>query len=165
MRRGILVCNNKQRMEYLNLRKIICELFEEKGILLEEMCFVDDENSSKYIEKLSADDLNYICSIDMAGFEMYTLLETCSYNIFFPYQLHIVIDKEKMELYKEKDMALNLYFFVPGVDAQLQEEYEHIPNMRGYVAFGKDEKKTILYDERNKSCVRAMVEYFLGDTE
>lgn len=90
------------------------------------------------------ENVDFICTLDMAGFDITTMTETFYYNICIAKQMHIIVHEKEWKKYESGEFALNMYFFFPGEQEKLRKRYEQILDLYGYEAFDgseADEKK------------------------
>ena len=112
-----------------------------------------DSDQASLIQAL--EEADYICTLDMAGFDITTMTETYYYNICMAKQMHIIVHEKEWKKYENGEFALNMYFFFPGEQDKLRKRYEQILDLYGYETFDgtqSDEKK-----------LDAMVSLFLAD--
>lgn len=138
----------------------IREYFENASYEVEEFCALDSMNPEECRVKLMQTKCEYICTLDLACFFLTTLLDSPIYNILSAKQIHIVIDAEKLKMFKRDDFALNLFVFMPDEGKQWEEEYTNIPNLFTYPPFdlqvdeGGKNKETVcrILDTVRKEC-------------
>lgn len=135
MSKALIVFDKKTRTGYQPVVELIREYFRDLAYEVDELCV--DSNTSQEECRLALTEArnDYICTLDLACFQMPTLLETSLYNILPAKQIHIVIDTKKLLAYKGEDFALNLFVCVPDAGRQWEEEFPNIPNLIRYQPF------------------------------
>lgn len=98
-----------------------------------------DKRAQDYVSVWDEEKPDFMCSFDMAGFQLETLAGGASYNLYPIIQLHIVKEADFMLLYGKEDFALNLNLFLPRNGTEWEEKYEHIPNLYTYEPLKGDE--------------------------
>lgn len=147
-----------------NNYKVISGMLE-KRFILEELCIKDGGSRKEYSEKLLKCKADYICTLDMAGFQLDTLLGAPTYDILTAKQMHIIINEDILPLYGENDFALNLYIYIPDDVKKWGKRYPHIPNMEAYKRFEADENGNILNSEINKTILEFIVNRTIEEVE
>lgn len=133
-----VLINEQNRLLADSLKRI----FEEKECDASVYILKKDTDHGAFINLLNS--VNYICTIDMAGFDTDTMTETFYYNICIAKQMHIIVHEKEWKKYESGEFALNMYFFFPGEQEKLRKRYEQILDLYGYEAFDgseADEKK------------------------
>lgn len=132
----VMVVNEEGMPEtYGILRKIIKEYFEKDGFTVEMFYIKDVMKPDEYWEKYEDPGWEYICTLDMAGFQISTILGGPRYNIMPAKQIHIVINEKIFAFYQDMEFALNLYMFVPDTMRGGCLEELFIPNLSYYKPF------------------------------
>lgn len=160
--RKMVIAYNEEDDKYNILLKLIMDAFSGRGIETERLCFKSDASKNQYRFFLWDTSADYICTLDMAGFGLDTLMETSIYNILTAKQLHIIVDKEKLDFYRNREFALNLFFMVPeaGDAGEWKKEYPFILNIDGYPPFETMEGNIIPDSEFNREIVKSMINEF-----
>lgn len=135
MGRVMVVYGEGMPEAYGILRDIIREYFERNGFTVELLCIESSMRADECWRKCSDPGLEYICTLDMAGFQMSTVLGGPMYNIVYAKQIHIVIDGNTFALYQDWDFALNLYLFMPETMRGDSLDKLFIPNLSYYKPF------------------------------
>lgn len=120
---------------YHILMDIIREYFEQTGLAVEIFYIEDGMEQDKYWGKFADPGWEYICTLDMAGFQINTILGEPRYNIMTAKQVHIVINEEIFALYQDMEFALNLYLFMPDTMHGTCLEKLYLPNLSYYKPF------------------------------
>lgn len=158
MKKAMIVGDKTKQREYENILRILAEIFKEKDFQVKTIMFGEmGRPDHAYFAEMQEYDGDYICSLDMAGFQMNTLLECTGYNLLYAKQMHIVIDEQCFVKYAEGKFAISLYFFLPGSVGKWQKRYPHISNI---VAYEKMNPK-----DTDREILQNMVDYFLDETE
>ena len=144
---------------YFILINTIEEYFTKKGMTVEKFCIENEMGPEKYWSKYADPEWAYICTLDMAGFQISTILGEPRYNIMSAKQIHIVINEDIFSLYRHMEFALNLYLFMPDTMRGSCLEDLFIPNLSYYKPFEskkyskKDRRELIrLLDTVRKEC-------------
>ncbi len=164
MSKVVIVYEEEVEESYKELRKQLASVWLERGLSVEEVCILDGGNSKGYNDKIQATDVKYICTLDMAGFQLGTLLEQPAYNICVAKQMHIILREEYFGLYAGNEFALNLFFYVPGSAAYWKKKYPHVLHFSSYEDFVvncKNETQRM----RNEKALKGIVEEFLKEVE
>lgn len=102
----VLVVYEKRMPErYHILMDIMKEYFEQAGLPVEIFDMEDGIEQDTYQEKLADTSWEYICTLDMAGFQIGTILGSPRYNIMRAKQIHIVINEKSFSLYQNTEFA------------------------------------------------------------
>lgn len=162
MKKAVIVCSEEDH-KYSVLIKFIAEEFSCRDFETKSLCIRSDDSKNKYSAFLKNDDADYICTLDMAGFWLDTLLEASFYNILTAKQLHIIINQESLAPYRNKEFALNLFFTVPGTVGEYRKEYPYILNIDEYPPLERDEGNGILNSETNREIVKLVIDKFFRE--
>lgn len=135
MGRVLVVYEEGMPKTYHILMDVIKEYFERDGFVVEMFCIKSVMTPDEYGGKFADQGWEYICTLDMAGFQISTVLECPRYNIMSAKQIHIVIDRECFLLYQDASFALNLYLFMPETMREERLEELFIPNLYYYKPF------------------------------
>lgn len=146
MEKVLIVCEEFIPESYLGLMGIVKEYFEGCGLAAEIFCIEADMDPSVCQKKFSEAGLKYICTLDMAGFQIDTTLGGPRYNIVHAKQIHIVINEESFIRYREEDFALNLFMYMPDTMRNDFETRVNMFNMNFYQSF--ELKKNSVSDRR-----------------
>lgn len=137
----------------------IKEYFEQGGYATTIFYIEGVMEPEEYWEKFADLTWDYICTLDMAGFQISTVLGGPRYNIMPAKQIHIVINEDAFALYQDMNFALNLYLFVPETMRKYHLEELFIPNLAYYRPFeltegsAKDGEKLIqILETVRKEC-------------
>lgn len=160
MRKAIIIYEEAIENSY----RVISGMLEKKFIL-ESLCIKDGGSKKEYSKKLLKCRADYICTLDMAGFQLDTLLGEPTYDILTAKQMHIIINEDILLLYGEHDFALNLFLYVPDNVEKWRGKYPHIPNIEAYKRFETDENGNILNSEMNESILNFIVERTIQEAE
>ena len=160
MRKAIIVY--EEAIE--NSAKVISGMLK-KRFILEGLCIKDGGSKKEYSEKLLKCKAGYICTLDMAGFQLDTLLGEPTYDILTAKQMHIIINEDILSLYGENDFALNLFLYIPDDVEKWRKRYPHIPNMESYKRFEADENGNILNSEINEAILNLIVDRTIQEAE
>lgn len=134
MGKVLIVYEEGMPQEYFSLIDIIGEYFERREFGIELFYVQDGMEKSACSRKFDEPEIEYICTLDMAGFQIETVLGMPFYNIVPARQIHIVINGGIFALYRHMEFALNLYLFLPdGLQNECRELY--IPNLFFYRPF------------------------------
>ena len=163
MNRIVIVCEQEYKEQYKALLGMLETLVEKEGYDILEVFIKDGDITFDIADKLRAEEVKYIFSIDMAGFEMKTLLEEPLYNIVLAKQLHIIVDCNWIAEYREEVFALNLYFGLPS-DSDAEKQIDAL-NILKYSVFETDENGFVLESEKNYSELELLYSSFLKDVE
>lgn len=120
---------------YHILMNIIREYFEQAGLTVSLFCMEDGMKQDSYQKMFADAGWKYICTLDMAGFQIGTILGGPGYNIMYAKQIHIVINEESFASYSDIEFALNLYLFLPDTMRGSLPEKVYIPNLSFYEPF------------------------------
>ena len=121
------------------------ELFRERNLKVTRMEMIPGTDSRTYSAPLENNTPDFLCTLDMAGFQIGTLQEVPFYDICRAKQMHIVLDEGYFKLFADKPFALNLYMFIPGNTEKLRKVYPDVPNLFGYPGFsGNSSDKSTL---------------------
>lgn len=132
----VLVIYEKRMPErYHILMDIVKEYFEQSGLSVEKFDMGDGTAQDSCQEKLADAALEYICTLDMAGFQTGTILGGPRYNIMRAKQIHIVINEKSFLPYQDTELALNLYLFMPDTVRRSLLREQYIPNLAFYKPF------------------------------
>ncbi len=158
MKKVMIVCDKAKQREYESVLKMLAEIFKEKGFQVKTIIFGESGKPDHvYFAEMQEYDGDYICSLDMAGFQMNTLLECTGYNLLYGKQMHIVIDEQCFVKHAEGKFAISLYFFLPGSIGKWQKRYPHIPNI---VSYEKLDPKAV-----NREVLNSMADYLIEESE
>lgn len=135
MGKVLVVVEEAVKSSHKSVLSFIREYFESASYDVEEFCALDSMNPEECRIKLMQTKCEYICTLDLACFFLTTLLDFPVYNILSAKQIHIVIDTEKLKIFKKDDFALNLFVFMPDEGKRWEEEYVNIPNLFTYPSF------------------------------
>lgn len=135
MGRVLVVYEEGVPKTYHILLDIIKEYFERDGFIVEMFYIKSVMMPDEYGGKFADQGWEYICTLDMAGFQISTVLGCPRYNIMSAKQIHIVIDRKCFWLYQEASFALNLYLFMPETMREDRLEELFIPNLYYYKPF------------------------------
>lgn len=164
MSKVVIVYEEEVEESYKELRGQLATLWQERNLNIEEVCIVNGGSPKEYNDKLMAKDVKYICTLDMSGFQLGTLLEQPAYNICVAKQMHIILREEYFGLYADNEFALNLFFYVPGSAAYWKKKYPHVLHFSSYEDFilnCKNEAQRL----RNEKALKGIVEEFLKEVE
>lgn len=164
MRKVMLVYENVKQEKYAKLLKQIELVFQDLDMEVTYLCF-EYGRPELHFSALLSKEIDYICTLDMAGFAVDTLLDTPAYNMITAKQIHIVVDEAVMSLYGKFDMALNLFLFLPGETAKWQEQYPHIPGINTYSQFEADAHGVPVESEYNMTVLRGMIVKVIEETD
>lgn len=164
MSKVLIVYEEEVERSYKRLREQLSALWLERGLATEEVCIVNGGNPKEYNDKILAADVKYICTFDMSGFQLGTLLEQPAYNICVAKQMHIILREEYFRLYADNDFALNLFFYVPGSAAYWKKKYPHVLHFSGYEDFNLNSKNET-QNRKDKKTLEGIVEEFLKEVE
>ena len=142
MGKAIIVYNERDD-KYSVLTEYMEEEFSRRGIETEGLCIGSIDSKNRYAAFLKNAGADYLCTLDMRGVWLDTLLEVPLYNILTAKQLHIIINQESLTSYREKEFALNLFFAVPGAVSAYGKEYPYVLNIDEYPSFETDAKSVI----------------------
>ncbi len=163
MSKVAIVCAEEQRKRYSDFLLLLEKFWNEKGYFPFYVFIKTCDRTVDIIDKIRNEDVIYIISLDMAGFEMKTLLEDAMYNIVTAKQLHIVIDGRVLEQFCRTEFALNLYLCLS------EEEYRRkkIPaiNLLKYSRFETNEKGYIVNIKDNYEELERVCDCFIKDVE
>lgn len=159
----VVIVYNEEDEKYSVLIKLVVEEFSSRNFETESLCIRNDDSKNKYTSFLQNAGADYICTLDMAGFWLDTLLEMPFYDILTAKQLHIIINQERLDSWRVKEFALNLFFVVPGAVREWKKEYPYILNIDGYPPFETDEENGILDSETNKEIVKLIIDKFFRE--
>lgn len=137
--KALIVCEEFIPESYLGLMGIMKEYFEQYGLTVEIFCIESDLDTAVCQKKFSETDLKYICTLDMAGFQIGTVLGGPRYNMVHAKQIHIVINEESFTRYREEEFALNLFMYMPDTMHNDFKDLEYIPNLYFYIPFALEE--------------------------
>ena len=166
MSEAILVYEEEKMSLYVNLLKMIETIFEEREIRTKQICFGREQSEQQLVSQLVDKDVKYICTLDMAGFQIDTVLDIPAYNVIKAKQIHIIIEKDVMCIYGNQDMALNLYLFLPDEIESDKERYSpHIPNLNIYSSFEMNENKIPAASECNRLILEGMINKVIQEAE
>ncbi|MCM1543000.1 MAG: hypothetical protein NC121_17310 [Blautia sp.] len=135
MEKVLIICEGVIPESYLELLSVMKEYFESCGWPTEIFCIEAGMDESACKRKLLDTGWKYICTLDMAGFQMDTVLGGPSYNIIHAKQIHIVINEESFMPYRHEEFALNLYMFMPDTMQGCFAERYYRPNLFFYKLF------------------------------
>lgn len=135
MRKVMVVYEEWMPETYRILISIIEEYFEKSGYTVEVFHIKGVMKPEEYWDKYADLGWEYICTLDMAGFQISTVLGGPRYNIMPAKQIHIVIDEDAFALYQDMNFALNLYLFMPETMRKYCLEELFIPNLSYYQPF------------------------------
>lgn len=147
-----------------NSYKVISKMLE-KRFSLESLCIKDEGAGKEYFEKLLKYKTDYICTLDMAGFQLDTLLGVPAYDILTAKQIHIIINEDILPFYGENDFALNLFLYVPDDIEKWRKKYPHIPNMEAYERFEAAENGEIFNSKFNESILNLIIDRTIREVE
>lgn len=160
----LVVYDKEKKARYNELIRAVKEIWQAKysakkpndePLEIEEVVIEKGTITHAIIRQLHGEDVEYIFSVDMAGFEAGTLLGSYTYNILRVKQLHMVVERRCLDTYAHKDMALNLFFYVTGESGALQEVYEHILNIEG---LPKVDWRSAEGVEQNRALIEQMID-------
>lgn len=160
-----VIVYNEEDDKYGILIKLIAEEFSVRDFETEGLCIRGSDSKNKYTAFLKNAGFDYICTLDMAGFWLDTLLEAPLYNILTAKQLHIIIEREKLDSYRDREFALNLFFAVSGATGEGGKKYFDILNIDRYPSFEMDERNVILNSETNRGIVKLVMDEFFRKVE
>lgn len=135
MGKALIVYEEGVSESYLLLIDIISKWYEQTGLAVETFCIMDGMEKSVCHKRFAEPELEYICTLDMAGFQMRTVLDFPEYNVMPAKQIHIVINEKTFMLYRDLEFALNLYIFLPDTICRDCLEELYIPNLFTYMPF------------------------------
>lgn len=164
MGKAIIVYNERDD-KYSVLTEYMEEEFSRRGIETEGLCIGSIDSKNRYAAFLKNAGADYLCTLDMAGVWLDTLLEVPLYNILTAKQLHIIINQESLTSYREKEFALNLFFAVPGAVSAYGKEYPYVLNIDEYPSFETDARNIILDSETNREIVKSVIDKFFREVE
>jgi len=164
MSKVLIIYEEEVEQSYKKLREQLASLWRERGLDTEEVCIVNGGNPKEYNDKILAQNVKYICTFDMSGFQLGTLLEQPAYNICVAKQMHIILREEYFGLYADGEFALNLFFYVPGSAAYWKKKYPHVLHFSGYDEF-KLNSNNETQNMKNKGTLEEIVEEFLREVE
>ena len=164
MGKAVIVYNERDD-KYSVLTEYVAEEFSRRGIETEGLCVGSIDSKNEYTAFLQNANADYLCTLDMAGAWLDTLLEVPVYNILTAKQLHIIINQESLAPYRDKEFALNLFFAVPGAVSAYGKEYPYILNIDEYPPFEMDERNVILDSDTNREIVKFVMDKFWGEAE
>ena len=158
MKKAMIVCDKKKQGKYKFILNALEQIFKEKSFEVKSIFFgeLNEQNHISFTE-IKEYNADYICTLDMAGFQMNTLLECSRYNLLYAKQIHIVVGEQCFVEYAEGQFALNLFVFLPNSAIEWKKRYPHIPNI---VAYDKLDLKKV-----NKETLNSIVEYVISETE
>mgnify|MGYP001098343461 CR=1 FL=1 len=160
MRKMMVVYNAEIEHKYESIFEVLKKRFD-----VERLCIEDGTSLDEYNSRLSGSGADYISSLDMAGFQLNTLLDYPAYNIMREKQMHIIIDEAVFPQYAEADFAVHLFLYVPESAEKWRCRYPHIPNIDDYVRLEEDEEGTVLASGFNETALNAMIDRFLEEVE
>ena len=135
MDKVIVVYEEGMPETYHRLIDIIREYFEQAGLAVSLFCMEDGMEQGSCQETFSDAEWKYICTLDMAGFQISTVLGGPRYNLMPAKQIHVVISEESFARYPDTEFALNLYLFLPDTMRGSLSEKVYIPNLSYYEPF------------------------------
>lgn len=165
MKKAVIIYNQVQKQEIQNLLRLIEEFLNVRCEEIEEIPF-QKKNAGVISLYLRSESIDLLFSIDLAGFEMYTLLETYFYNIMSAKQLHFITRKNLITTLRNMDIALNLYLAVPDeIPSNIQKEStKYVPNMIVHPTY--DLTNGIVEGSlKNKAIVQDVINYFMEEIE
>lgn len=162
MEKVLIVCEESIPELYLDLISIMKEYFESCGWQAEIFYIETGMSESACQRKFSEADWKYICTLDMAGFQLGTVLGVPRYNIMYAKQIHIVINEETFMLWRQEEFALNLYLFMPDTMRNRFTDHDNlsIPNLFFYKPFESGECR-----DSNREELLRMIETVRRDCE
>ena len=160
MHRMLVVYNAKEEYKYRNILEILDKRFVTAKIRIRDGGFPNEYN-----EMFSKSSSEYICTLDMAGFQLNTLLDYPAYDVMPEKQMHIIIDEDIIPLYAEEDFGLHLFLYVPDDAQKWRSRYPHIPNIDSYKRLEADEIGVILDSDFNAEILHRLIDKFLNEVE
>ena len=71
MKKVMIVCDKAKQREYESILKMLAEIFQEKGFQVKTIIFGEaGKPDHVYFAEMQEYDGDYICSLDMAGFQI-----------------------------------------------------------------------------------------------
>lgn len=163
MAKALIIYEDADR--YKEVCKRIQKILSERQMDITLLHLGYEEMTQEQVKIIMDKELNYIFTMDMAGFQKDTLLGVSVYNIISPKQMHIVIDECVMKKFGYKEMPLNLYLFLPIGEMAWNELYPHIPNIMEYETLEMNEDGVPINSERNEFVLKKMICDFFRDVE
>lgn len=165
MQKILLVYEEMEKDNYADVCIMLEEILNELGMQTERLCIVMGEPTQKYVEKMQSREFDYICSLDMAGFQISTLLDIPAYNIIPAKQIHIVVDERIMSLCEKMEMALNLYLYIPKHMKHGKLNLSHLPNLKKYETLEKNQKGRPIKSAVNRDILKEIINEVIADVE
>lgn len=163
MNKVAIVCAEEKREQYSEFLSLLESLCEEKGFIPFLVFIKNHDRTVDIIDKIRNDEVVYIISLDMSGFEMKTLLEDAVYNIITVKQLHIIIDPRCTAQMCKGEFALNLYLCLPRDEVNLEKI--SAPNILEYSRFERNEKGYVTNNLTNQEEIERIYYQFVKDIE
>lgn len=165
MGKVLLVYGEEFEKPYRKLRAMLRKVFREKRLDMEELCMRAGVSSQDYTNHFGRGDITYLCSLNMAGFQIDTYLDAPAYVTLTAKQMHIVIEEALFELYAKKEIALNMFLYLPGKAEKWQRKYPHIPNLSTYPRLAVNSRGEPVNTPCNENAVRGILEDFLREVK
>ena len=162
MRKTVIVYEENDKYE--RLLKLIDKNFTDRGFHTDILCIKEGGPGNEYASWLKKSEADFICTLDLAGFQLNTLLDTPMYNILKAKQMHVLINEDVFPLYAEKEFALNLFLFVPEDAEKWRLKYPHILNMEAYASLEIDEDGFVIDSEFNRNAINQLVDRLMWDS-
>lgn len=163
MKKALVVYSEEEKGRYSELISMLQDVLMNASLPTEVISIKKGENSLVYTKRFSDESVLYICTIDMAGFQMNTLLETPVYNIMRAKQIHIIVDSLYIDIEQWKEWALNLYLCISEDEIKWREKCSHIPNVLTYSALECDSQKRVLKNNSNLEKLTRLFQEFEKD--
>ncbi len=158
MRRLMTVYDEAVEYKYGSVLDVLRKRFD-----VEVLCIKPSISTDEYNSRFSECCEDYVCSLDMAGFQMNTLLDYPSYDVMMEKQMHIIINETVFPQYAEDDFALNLFLYVPEDAEKWRNKYPHIPNIDAYERLEQDAEGNVLASEFNERVLNTVIDRFLRE--
>lgn len=143
--------------------EMVEEEFQNKKYETEAYFLKDEEGRRIVRDILRKNDISYVCTFNMAGFEIGTIAGSVAYNVSTAKQMHIIVDEDVIERYAEGEFALNLFFFVADEAKKWQQQYPNILNVEEYSPFEMDNNGEVKNSESNRREVSRMIDRLIEE--
>lgn len=165
MDKALIVYEENAENSCEQMIRMIEEAFSDRQIKADRICIKENSARNDYLTGLTESMADYICTLDMAGFQLDTLLNMPVYNIIEAKQLHIVINEEVLPVYANNQFALNLFLFVPDDAEKWRKKYQHIPYIESYERLETDERGRISKSPKNGEILETLIKRLICESQ
>lgn len=166
MSKSVIIYESEDAEDFEYLIECLRRMLKDRNEDTEEICIMPGEASSHYAELICDEAIGEIYTLDMAGFQVSTIMGGPAYNVLAAKSMHIIIHNvEIWDYFRTQDMALNLFFCLPAQndDFNTNVRFPNTRNAAFYRSFIESGDGRIAACEENKMQLFRLLEHFWGE--